>query len=75
MAARSRQQPAWCVTNARNRASLSLHTDLGFAEVGRAASYLGKHFDGGVGVLLRADPPEPASAHEEQVREIPRYNP
>lgn len=45
------------VTTARNRASLALHLALGFVEVGRAASYLGEPFDGGTGVLLRADPP------------------
>lgn len=50
-------QPAWFFTNARNQASLALHDALGFTEVARAASYLGEPFDGGVGVLMRADPP------------------
>jgi len=52
-----RDQAAWFFTSARNRASLALHARLGFIEAGRAASYLGKPFDGGVGVLMRADPP------------------
>lgn len=51
----SRQQSAYFFTNARNEASLALHEHLGFQEIGRAASYLGVSFDGGVGVLMRAD--------------------
>lgn len=49
-------EPVHFFTNARNAASLSLHERLGFVEVGRAASYLGEPFTGGVGVLLRRDP-------------------
>lgn len=51
----SGQQSAYFFTNAQNQASLALHEHLGFKEIGRAASYLGVPFDGGVGVLMRAD--------------------
>lgn len=51
----SRGESAWFFTNTRNQASLELHAALGFVEIGRAASYLGEPFDGGSGVLLRAD--------------------
>ena len=53
--ARGRAEQVWAFTNARNTASLVLHERLGFVEAGRAASYLGEPFDGGVGVLLRAE--------------------
>ena len=53
--ARGRAECVWAFTNARNAGSLALHERLGFARVGRAASYLGEPFDGGVGVLLRAE--------------------
>lgn len=53
--ARQRTDEVWMFTNARNGASLALHGCLGFVEVGRASSYLGEPFDGGVGVLLRAE--------------------
>ncbi|WP_222710386.1 GNAT family N-acetyltransferase [Quadrisphaera setariae] len=49
-------EPVLFFTNARNTASLALHTRLGFVEVGRAASYLGEPFTGGVGVLMRWGP-------------------
>lgn len=54
----SHGQPAWFFANARNKASIDLHVGLGFIEVSRAASYLGEPFDGGSGVLMRADLPE-----------------
>ena len=57
--ARGRAEQVWAFTNARNSGSLALHQRLGFAEVGRAGSYLGEPFDGGVGVLLRAEVRDP----------------
>lgn len=52
---RGRAEQVWAFTNARNTGSLAMHGRLGFVEAGRAASYLGEPFDGGVGVLLRAE--------------------
>jgi ribosomal protein S18 acetylase RimI-like enzyme len=49
-------QAAFFFTNARNTASIDLHSRLGFVELGRASSYLGEPFDGGAGVLMRCDP-------------------
>jgi ribosomal protein S18 acetylase RimI-like enzyme len=49
-------QAALFFTNARNTASINLHSRLGFVEVSRASSYLGEPFEGGVGVLMRCDP-------------------
>ncbi len=40
------------VANARNRASLDLHLEVGFTEVERAASFLAIEFDGGEGVVF-----------------------
>jgi ribosomal protein S18 acetylase RimI-like enzyme len=59
----SHGRAAWFFANARNEASLELHRNLGFAEVGRAASYLGEHFDGGCGVLMVARPPSAVVAN------------
>ncbi|MGW5332363.1 GNAT family N-acetyltransferase [Streptomyces bauhiniae] len=42
-------------TNARNRASIALHERLGFREITRDFRYPGVRFDGGVGILFRAD--------------------
>lgn len=44
----------WFFANARNRASLDLHAQLGFVEVTRDFTFPGVSFDGGVGVLCRA---------------------
>lgn len=52
-AASSPNQPIFSVINARNLASIDLHQQLGFSEVGRAATFAGIDFTGGVGVLLR----------------------
>ncbi|MGA5729815.1 GNAT family N-acetyltransferase [Streptomyces seoulensis] len=43
------------VANTRNRASVALHARLGFCEITRDFWYPGVRFDGGVGVLFRAD--------------------
>jgi ribosomal protein S18 acetylase RimI-like enzyme len=45
---------AWYFTNARNAASLAVHTRLGFREVTRDFDVPGVTFAGGVGVLCRA---------------------
>ena len=66
-----RGETAWVFTNARNRASLALHTRLGFVEAGRAAGYLGEAFDGGLGVLLRADATTCRSPSSEAVERVP----
>ncbi len=47
----------WCFVSARNRASLDLHHALGFREVRRAGVLQGVAFDGGEGVLIRAQCP------------------
>ena len=52
-----RAELAWCVVNARNTASLLMHERLGFVEVRQGSSLHGVEFDGGVGVLLRAERP------------------
>ena len=46
-------EPIFSVINARNLASIDLHQQLGFTEVGRAATFAGIDFTGGVGVLFR----------------------
>ncbi|MCG2803423.1 MAG: GNAT family N-acetyltransferase [Cellulomonas sp.] len=48
-------EPTWCVVNARNGASLDLHTRHGFVEVTRAPAFAGITFSGGTGVLLRRE--------------------
>ena len=48
-------EPTYFFTNVRNAASIALHAQLGFVEVGRASSYLGEPFAGGSGVLMRCD--------------------
>lgn len=50
-------EQAFYVTNLRNTASQELHQALGFSEVARAATLHGLEFDGGVGVLFRAQRP------------------
>lgn len=50
-----RTEVAYYVANAANRASLDLHARLGFAELSRAFDWPGMSFEGGAGVLCRAD--------------------
>ena len=50
-----RTSEAYYFTNARNRASLDLHAELGFVELTRQFAAPGISFDGGEGVLCRAD--------------------
>ncbi|WP_239073378.1 GNAT family N-acetyltransferase [Sediminihabitans luteus] len=57
-----RADVAWYVVNARNLASLALHARFGFVEVARGAGFRGVLFDGGEGILLRADLPRRALA-------------
>jgi aminoglycoside 6'-N-acetyltransferase I len=52
-----RASDAWFVTNARNAASIELHSRLGFSEVARASEFHGTTFEGGVGILYRATTP------------------
>jgi GNAT superfamily N-acetyltransferase len=49
-----REPEVWYFANARNRASLDLHTELGYEEVTRDFEVPGLTFAGGVGVLCRA---------------------
>jgi ribosomal protein S18 acetylase RimI-like enzyme len=46
---------AWFFANARNLASIELHRRFGFREVTRRFSFPGAQFDGGEGILFRAD--------------------
>jgi ribosomal protein S18 acetylase RimI-like enzyme len=52
---RRRADEAFYFANARNRASIDLHARLGFVEVTREFTFPGSSFDGGVGILFRAD--------------------
>lgn len=52
-----RASEAWYVVNASNLASIGLHRRWGFAEVARAPGFHTTTFDGGVGILMRADRP------------------
>ncbi len=45
------------VVNAGNLPSIELHRRRGFREVARGATFAGIAFEGGTGVLLRADRP------------------
>ncbi|MGT2462233.1 GNAT family N-acetyltransferase [Sinomonas atrocyanea] len=54
-----RADAAYCITNARNAASIALHVGLGFRQVASGASFQGVTFDGGRGLVLEA--PRPAS--------------
>ena len=49
---------AWYVVNARNNASLSLHQQWGFREIARRPSFHTVTFEGGEGILLKAERPE-----------------
>jgi GNAT superfamily N-acetyltransferase len=50
-----RASAAYYFTNARNRPSLDLHAELGFVELTTDFTAPGVSFDGGEGVLCRAD--------------------
>jgi GNAT superfamily N-acetyltransferase len=50
-----RASEAYYFTNARNSASIDLHGKLGFVEVTRDFTFPGASFEGGVGILFRAD--------------------
>jgi len=50
-----RAEVAYYFANARNATSIDLHGKLGFAEVTRDFSFPGASFEGGVGILFRAD--------------------
>ena len=52
---RPRADEAFYFANARNRASIDLHARLGFVEVTREFTFPGASFEGGVGILFRAD--------------------
>ena len=47
-----RAPEAWFFTNARNLASIELHSRLGFREIARASELHGVAFEGGVGILF-----------------------
>ncbi|WP_448058426.1 N-acetyltransferase family protein [Cellulomonas hominis] len=49
------------VVNAGNLPSVELHRRRGFREAARSATFAGITFEGGTGVLLRADRPEAAA--------------
>lgn len=51
----ARAATAFYVVNVQNRASIDLHRRWGFTEVLRAPRLMGVEFDGGVGLLMRAD--------------------
>ncbi|MBD3942439.1 GNAT family N-acetyltransferase [Microbacterium sp. NEAU-LLC] len=51
----ARAATALYVVNVQNRASIDLHRRWGFTEVLRAPRLMGVEFDGGVGLLMRAD--------------------
>ncbi|BEP12434.1 hypothetical protein acdb102_07450 [Acidothermaceae bacterium B102] len=53
----ARADVVWYFASADNRASLDLHSRLGFREVTRHFTYPGLTFTGGVGVLSRCDRP------------------
>ncbi|MFQ6155414.1 N-acetyltransferase family protein [Micrococcus luteus] len=57
-----RADAAYCITNARNAASIALHAALGFRQVASGASFQGVTFDGGRGLVLEAR--RPASCAE-----------
>ncbi len=56
-----RADAAYYVVNARNRASIDLHRELGFVEVARVSRAPGVVFEGGEGILARVSlmAPEP----------------
>jgi phosphinothricin acetyltransferase len=52
---RERANEAWYFANANNEASIQLHTAFGFIEMSRAGHIHGVEFEGGEGILFRAD--------------------
>lgn len=50
-----RADEAYFVVNATNLASIDLHRRWGFVEIARGPSFAGIPFDGGLGLLMRAD--------------------
>lgn len=48
----------WYFTNARNAASVAMHSHLGFTEVTRDFTFPGVTFAGGQGILFRASAPD-----------------
>lgn len=54
----SRAAEVWYIVNIRNRASIELHHKWGFEEIARAPGFHTTTFTGGIGLLMRALPPE-----------------
>jgi GNAT superfamily N-acetyltransferase len=52
---RDRADEAYYFANARNRASIDLHAQLGFVELTRDFAVPGASFEGGEGILFRVD--------------------
>ena len=50
-----RDQWAYYFSNVRNRVSIELHQQFGFVELTRDFTYPGAMFEGGIGVLFRAE--------------------
>jgi ribosomal protein S18 acetylase RimI-like enzyme len=50
-----RDHAAYYFSNARNRASIDLHRAFGFIELTRDFSFPGASFEGGIGILFRAE--------------------
>jgi aminoglycoside 6'-N-acetyltransferase I len=51
----ARADEAFYVVNATNRASIDLHRRWGFLELARGPRFAGTPFEGGLGILMRAD--------------------
>ena len=56
-----RADEAYYFSNARNRASIDLHEQLGFVELTRDFVFPGAEFEGGEGILFRVDLSAPRS--------------
>ena len=52
---RERDSRAFYFSNLRNQASIELHREFGFVELTRNFTYPGATFEGGIGVLFRAE--------------------
>ena len=50
-----RDRAAYYFSNARNRASIDLHRAFGFVELTRDFTFPGASFEGGVGILFKAE--------------------
>jgi GNAT superfamily N-acetyltransferase len=55
-----RADEAYYFSNARNRASIDLHSQLGFVEVTRDFAFPDASFEGGEGILFRVDLSSPS---------------